>query len=129
MTSPRRTTILTPMEGWLELRLKLLVVPVLIGGAVFAAILVALRWLIPDDRTHLKRRVALCWLVGLSAALWIGFELEDAKAAAIHNRNIGIPVVFIWAWVTMVLPAPFVGMAMLSLGGDWLGTLGNHRDE
>jgi hypothetical protein len=55
--------------------------------------------------------------------------LEDAKAAAIHNRNIGIPVVFIWAWVTMVLPAPFVGMAMLSLGGDWLGTLGNHRDE
>ncbi len=113
----------------MELRLKLLVVPVLIGGAVFAVILVAMRWLIPDDRTHLKRRVALCWLVGLSAALWIGFEMEDAKAAAIYNRNIGILVVFIWAWVTTVLPAPFVGTAILSLGADWLGSLGNHRDE
>jgi hypothetical protein len=76
------------MEGWLELRLKLLVAPVLIGGAVFAAILLALLWLIPDDRTHLKRRVALCWLVGLSTALWIGFELEDAKAAEMADHRV-----------------------------------------
>jgi len=71
--------------------------------------------------------VALGWLLGLSLAFWLGYEVVDARAAAVHQRNIGIPIVFIWGWVTLVLPAPLIGTVMLALGERWLGSMkANH---
>lgn len=101
---------------------RYIVLPVLVGGVIYAIITAAVVRAIPKYLARTKWVVALCWLIGLSVALLCWFTLEDAKAAAAHRRNVGMAVVFIWAWLTIVLPAPIIGTVLLRLFRKWLRT-------
>jgi hypothetical protein len=104
------------MEGLLWI----VALPAFVGGFLYAGIVAAARRLTGVEWSRLNRIAALCWLIGLSALLWVWFKVVDAEAAAVSRANVGIPLVFAWAWATVILPAPFIGTATSKLCIWWL---------
>jgi len=59
--------------------------------------------------------VVALWLVASTLVCWILFARSDAEAARIHNRNIGIPIVYFYLWLLAVIASPIVGGAAACL--------------
>jgi hypothetical protein len=50
----------------------------------------------------------MLWLTATTLICWILFERADATAAVIHQRNVGIALVYIYVWLLAALVSPFI---------------------
>ena len=83
-------------------------------GGLFAALILLSRMLPLPRPIRILGTVAL-WLVASTLVCWILFARADAEAARVHNRNIGIPIVYFYFWLLAVIASPIVGAAVACL--------------
>jgi len=62
----------------------------------------------PQRRTG----VIVVWIATVTIGSWLLFIRADAQAALIHQRNIGIPIIYFYFWLLAVAPAPLLGFAL-----------------
>ncbi len=52
------------------------------------------------------------WIAAATFSIWLLFTLADARAAVVHQQNVGIAVVYIYFWLLAIIPAPALGFAL-----------------
>ncbi len=83
-------------------------------GGLFAGLILLSRML-PLPRPFRILGVVALWLIASTLVCWLLFTRADAEAARIHNRNIGIPIVYFYFWLLAVIASPIVGGAAACL--------------
>lgn len=80
-------------------------------GALFCGLLLLLKkWRVPAliGRTG----IFVCWVAAATLIIWLIFVQADAQAAARHQRNVGMVVVYIYLWLLTIISAPALGFAL-----------------
>ncbi|HWU74033.1 MAG TPA: hypothetical protein VN137_11140 [Sphingomonas sp.] len=83
-------------------------------SGLFAGLILLSRTL-PVPRPIRILAVVALWLVVSTLVCWTLFTRSDAEASRIHNRNIGIPIVYFYFWLLAVIASPIVGGAAACL--------------
>jgi hypothetical protein len=83
-------------------------------GSLFA-VLILLSRMLPLPRPFRILAVVALWLVVSTLVCWLLFTRADAEAARVHNRNIGIPIVYFYFWLLAIIASPIVGGAAACL--------------
>jgi len=55
------------------------------------------------------------WLALVTLICWLLFERQDATAAIMHQCNIGMAVVYLYAWLLTVVASPLIVFAITRL--------------
>jgi hypothetical protein len=80
-------------------------------GIVFCGlVLLSRKWLVPA----LLRGAAVfvLWVGIATLSIWLLFAQADARAAVIHQQNVGMAVVYLYFWLLAIIPAPALGFAL-----------------
>lgn len=80
-------------------------------GALFCGLLLFLqKWtaLALIGRTG----IFVLWTVAATLIIYLLFIRADAQAAARHQQNVGMVVVYIYLWLLAIIPAPALGFAL-----------------
>jgi hypothetical protein len=83
-------------------------------GGLFAGLILLSRML-PVPRPIRILAVVVLWLIVSTSICWLLFTRSDAEAARVHNRNIGIPIVYFYFWFLAIIASPIVGGAAACL--------------
>ena len=83
-------------------------------GVLFCAFILFSRKRHLPDKTRRIIVVAI-WVAVCTGAIWLLFIKADKDAAAIHQQNVGMAVVYIYFWSLAVVPSPLVGFALSRL--------------
>jgi len=59
-----------------------------------------------------RSAVVALWVAAATLSIWLLFALADARAAVIHQQNVGMAVVYIYFWLLAIIPAPALGFAL-----------------
>jgi len=92
---------------------------VIVSCALFYGLVALLR---RTGLTETQRRGAtiLIWIAIATVICWLLFERDDAAAAVIHQRNVGMAVMYFYIWLLAVLVSPLIVFTFSRLA-PWKG--------
>ncbi len=58
------------------------------------------------------------WVLGSTGVIWLAYLRVEAEAAASHQANVGIPMLFLGLWMLCSIVSPAIGLAAFLLKGN-----------